>query len=260
MKISYLWKNQFTQMHKRKIQDLIGENYIFASVLHYFGLKFYEYSDKTLEQVCNQKGLSVENVMASLESAVNTVTTPDFGQLYYPIDLLIEYLKHMHHIFVKQRLPYLIDIVRACKSEEPVYGQTVKDLNFVFPLFVEDFIRHIYEEEDELFQYVTLLQKAEDGKIEMYSLFKSIDKYRLQEHALEHHMHEDEMAGIRRITNQYDLSNNKDLHIKVIYSELQRFEQELKTHARIENEILYPKALQLEAKVKKLYLEKIPLN
>ena len=40
-------------------------------------------------------------------------------------------------------------------------------LNFVFPLFVEDFIRHIYEEEDELFQYVTLLQKAEEGKIEM---------------------------------------------------------------------------------------------
>lgn len=247
-------------MQKRKIQDLIGENYIFASVLHYFGLRFYEYSDKTLEQVCEQKGLSVSKVIESLESAVSNEDLPDFNQIDYPIDLLVEYLKHMHHFFIKQRLPYIIDLIRNCKSEEPVYGQTVKDLGFVFPLFVEDFIKHIYEEEDELFYYVSLLGKVEEGKIEMYKLFKIMDKYKLQEHALEHHIHEDEMAGFRRITNNYDLTFSKDLHIKVVYSELQRFENELLTHAKIENEILFPKALQLEAKAKKIYSEKIPLN
>ncbi len=247
-------------MHKRKIQDLIGENYIFASVLHYFGLRFYEYSDKTLEQVCVQKGLSVEKVTKSLEKAVESDNAPDFDQLNYPVDLLIEYLKHMHHFFVKQRLPYLIDIIRNCKSEEPVYGQTVKDLGFIFPLFVEDFIKHIYEEEDELFYYVSLLGKATEGKIEMYRLFKMMDKYQLQEHALEHHIHEDEMAGIRRITANYDLTFCQDLHVKVVYSELQRFEKELKIHAKIENELLFPKALQLEAKVKKMYNEKIGMN
>ena len=247
-------------MHKRKIQDLIGDNYIFASVLHHFGLRFYEYSDKTLEQVCAQKGLSVNKVIESLEEAVNNETTPDFDQLNYPVDLLVEYLKHMHHIFVKQRLPYLIDIIRACKSEEPVYGQTVKDLGFILPLFIEDFIKHIYEEEDELFQYVLLLNKAEHGEIDMYKLFQSMDKYQLQEHALEHHIHEDEMAGIRRITDNYNLTYCNDLHVKVVYSELQRFEEALKTHAKIENEILFPKALQLEARVKQLFNEKIPLN
>ena len=247
-------------MQKRKIQDLIGENYIFASVLHYFGLRFYEYSDKTLEQVCEQKGLSVSKVIKSLELAVSNDDLPDFNEIDYPIDLLVEYLKHMHHIFIKQRLPYIIDLIRNCKSEEPMYGQTVKDLGFVFPLFVEDFIKHIYEEEDELFYYVSLLGKVEEGKIEMYKLFKIMDTYKLQEHALEHHIHEDEMSGFRRITNNYDLTFSKDLHIKVVYSELQRFENELITHAKIENEILFPKALQLEAKAKKIYSEKIPLN
>lgn len=247
-------------MHKRKIQDIVGENYIFASVLHYFGLKFYEYSDKTLEQVCIQKGLSTQTVIKSLEDAVNTDTYPDFQQLEYPVDLLVEYLKHMHHMFVKQKLPYLIDIIRDCKSEEPIYSQIIGDLRFIFPIFVEDFIKHIYEEEDELFSYVVLLNKAEQGTIDMYKLFKSMDQYQLQEHALEHHVHEDEMAGIRRITANYDLTNSKDLHIKVVYSELQAFEKELKTHAKIENEILFPKALQLEARVKQIFQQKLPLN
>jgi regulator of cell morphogenesis and NO signaling len=247
-------------MNKRKIQDIIGENYIFASVLHYFGLKFYEYSDKTLEQVCKQKGLSVSKVVESLENAVKDTLIPVSGQVNYPTDLLVEYLKHMHHVFVKQRLPYLVDIVCSCKSKEPVFGQLMDDLRFVFPLFVEDLIKHIYEEEDELFDYVLLLNKANIGQIDMYRLFQSMDKYRLQEHALEHHVHEDEMAGIRRITNNYDLSFCEDLHVKVVYSELQRFEQDLKIHAKIENEILFPKALQLEAKVKMLFQEKLPLN
>jgi len=247
-------------MDKRKIQDIVGENYIFASVLHYFGLKFYDYSDKTLEQVCQQKGLSVDKVVESLESAVNDAAAPRFDLPSYPVELLVEYLKHTHHTFVKQRLPYLVDIIGNCKSKDPVYGQLMEDLRFVLPLFIEDFIKHIYEEEDELFQYILLLNKAENGHLDMYRLFQSMDKYQLQEHALEHHIHEDEMAGIRRITNNYNLTFCEDLHIKVVFSELQRFEKDLKTHAKIENEILFPKALQLEAKVKKVFQEKLPLN
>lgn len=247
-------------MDKRKIQDIVGENYIFASVLHYFGLKFYDYSDKTLEQVCEQKGLSVNKVIESLESAVNDASAPRFDLPSYPVELLVEYLKHTHHTFVKQRLPYLVDIIGSCRSKDAVYGQMMEDLRFVLPLFIEDFIKHIYEEEDELFHYILLLNKAENGHLDMYRLFQSMDKYRLQEHALEHHIHEDEMAGIRRITNNYNLSYCEDLHIKVVFSELQRFEKDLKTHAKIENEILFPKALQLEAKVKKVFQEKLPLN
>lgn len=247
-------------MHKRKIQDIIGENYIFASVLHYFGLKFYDYSDKTLEQVCKLKGLSVEKISQSFERAVNEDATPDFEQLNYPVELLIEYLKHAHHKFVKQRLPYIVDLIQACKSQDPYYDQILKDLKFVLPLFIEDFIKHMYEEEDELFYYILLLNKATSGDVKMYNLFQSMNKYRLQEHALEHHIHEDEMAGIRRITSNYNLINCNDLLIKVVYSELLRFEQELKTHAKIENELLFPLALQLEAKVKTIFKERVNLN
>jgi len=247
-------------MHKRKIQDIIGENYIFASVLHYFGLKFYDYSDKTLEQVCKLKGISVEKVSQSFERAVSEDASPDFEQLNYPVELLVEYLKHMHHRFVKQRLPYIVDLVQSCKSIDPVYGQIIKDLKFVLPLFIEDFIKHMYEEEDELFQYILLLNKTSNGDLMMFPLFQSMDKYRLQEHALEHHIHEDEMAGIRRITYNYNTTNCQDLHIKVVFSELLRFEKELKVHAKIENEILFPLALQLEAKVKAIFKEKTLLN
>jgi regulator of cell morphogenesis and NO signaling len=41
---------------------------------------------------------------------------------------------------------------------------------------------------------------------------------------------------------------------------LKAFEKSLITHARIENEILFPKAMTLEAKVKKAFQDKVKFN
>ena len=57
---------------------------------------------------------------------------------------------------------------------------------------------------------------------------------------------DDEMKGIRGITDQYNVDDLDDMHLKVILKELQQFYSELTHHASIENEILFPKAIQLE--------------
>ena len=72
--------------------------------------------------------------------------------------------------------------------------------------------------------------------------------------------HDDEMEGIRKITKDYELQSGAPLQIKVIYNELKEFEKSLITHARIENEILFPKAMALERKVKQTFFDKSSLN
>lgn len=133
-------------------------------------------------------------------------------------------------------------------------------LKVVLPLFVEDFIHHIYEEEDTLFTYIRLLDRASRGRYNPSELFYKMERNSLQRFAIEHEAHDDEMEGIRKITSDYHLSGDAPLHVKVIYSELGQFEKSLQTHARIENEILFPKALALENKVKESFFEKVKLN
>ncbi len=48
---------------QKKINELVNENYVYASVLHYFGIKFYQYSEKTLEQVCQERGLNQQQLI-----------------------------------------------------------------------------------------------------------------------------------------------------------------------------------------------------
>lgn len=246
-------------MNKKRINDIVDDNYIYASVLYYLGIEFYNYSDKTLEQVCTDKGLNVEAVINKLESANSK--NDDYLKLNeYPIDLIVEYLKHTHYVFIKEKLPYIAHLIEKLEDKGGVLGTLEKDLQFVFPLFVEDFIHHIYQEEDSLFSYILLLNKFAGGKGNPSRIYFEIEKHSLQKHAVEHEEHDDEMRGIRKITNNYSFDENSPLHTRVIFSELQCLEKELITHARVENEILFPKALMLERQVKQLMHEKIQYN
>lgn len=247
-------------LKSRRISDLVDQDKVRAHVLFYFGIKFYEYSEQTLEQVCQERGLSVEAVVRELENPGENFKEADLPLMSYPIDLIIEYLKHSHFLFVKHKLPYIGRLVNSFKANHQAYESVEKDLKILFPLFLEDFIHHIYEEEDTLFKYIQLLEKASRSKYNPSHLYQMMEKSSLQQCAIEHEAHDDEMEGIRKITKNYHLTADAPLHVKVIYAELQMFEKSLIVHARVENEILFPKAMALESEVKKQFFAKARYN
>jgi regulator of cell morphogenesis and NO signaling len=242
-----------------RIDELVDKNYVHGYVLFYLGIRFYEYSELTLGQVCKQRGLKVEQIIKELESPTH-LKEADLPLVSYPIDLIIEYLKHSHFLFIKHKLPYISRLVENFKAQHDDYLLVERDLKLVFPLFVEDFIEHIYEEEDTLFHYILALEKASKGNYSPGKLFYLMEKNSVQKFAMEHEAHDDEMEGIRKITRDYKLLGKAPLHVKVIYNELEAFEKSLITHARIENEILFPKAMAIENTVKKTFFDIAKFN
>lgn len=259
-RLIYLQGMDKTALKNRRIGDLVDQNNIHAYVLYYFGIKFYEHPEHTLEQVCLEKSLRLEQVIRELESPSENFQEAELPLISYPIDLIVEYLKHAHFLFVKHKLPYIARLVESFKANHKEYDTVEKDLKTVFPLFIEDFIHHIYEEEDTLFKYIKTLERVKKNNTNPSRLYYMIERSSLQRFALEHIAHDDEMKGIRRITKDYYLAPSAPLHVKVIYSELIEFEKSLKTHARIENEILFPKAMALENKVKLDFFDNVKYN
>jgi len=74
------------------------------------------------------------------------------------------------------------------------------------------------------------------------------------------HLHEDPMKGIRDLTNRYCISEGMNIHEKVIMYELERFDHELNQHSKLEDQVLFTKALSLETKIKKEFSKKAILN
>jgi regulator of cell morphogenesis and NO signaling len=253
-----LMKN--ASLKNRRISDLVEQDNEVAQVLYYFGIRFYEYGNQTLEQVCQLRGIKIDPLENELRSPRTNFHEEDVPLFSYPIDLIIEYLKHAHFLFIKHKLPYIGKLVENFKATHEQYNQVERDLKILYPLFLEDFIHHIYLEEDTVFNYIRSLQRALKKQYNPVKLYYQMEKYSLQRCAIEHESHDDEMVGIRKITKDYHLTSDAPLHVKVIYSELQLFEKSLQVHARIENEILFPKAMALESQVRMLLAEAIKLN
>jgi regulator of cell morphogenesis and NO signaling len=245
---------------RKKITELVNEDHLLAHVLYSFGIPFYEYPTQTLEQVCIEKGLAADRVEKELGQPGENFDETNLPLFSYRIDLIIEYLKHAHYLFIKHKLPFIQKLVLNFKANHAEYNTVEKDLKILFPLFMEDFIHHIYEEEDTLFKYIRKLERARQGRYHTSRLYNAMERHSLQRCALDHESHDDEMAGIRRITKDYYLTPDAPLHVKVIYTELMQFEKSLQHHARIENEILFPKAMLIESQVKNAFFEKTKWN
>jgi len=170
-----------------------------------------------------------------------------------PIELVIHYLRLAHKVFIQEKLPYMARLIQAVKplpTTTKSMQTLIQDLQWLFPLFHEDFTRHIQEEEDTLFRYILTLCQAQQGTCKLGELHYQMERYSIQYFALDHHTHDDEMYGIRELTNNYTLESNNNLHLAVIFEELKALETSLITHAQIEDEILFVKALRLEHQVK----------
>src|SRR5688572_22934708 len=168
-----------TALKDTRISELVDQNYVHAYVLFYFGIRFYEYSELTLDQVCKTKGLKTEQVVRELESPSH-LQEADLPLISYPIDLIIEYLKHSHFLFIKHKLPYIARLIENFKAYHSDYQLIERDLKIVFPLFVEDFIEHIYKEEDTLFSFIQTLERASQGNYIPTKLYMAMEKNSMQ--------------------------------------------------------------------------------
>lgn len=230
----------------KNITELIEKNPSAAKALHFLGIHFYNYTENTLQEVCEARGIQTELVIKKLNEALYQKENTNLEG--YPVELIIAYLKHSHYLFIKDRLPYLTQIIEDYPHEE---SELIQELKFIFPAFRQEFIEHVYEEEDTLFAYILRLKKLlkEDAPSEVLKQILAAQSLKKLEH--DHQHHDDEMKSIAELTQQYSVSPSLDLHTRVILEALRNFSRDLKIHAKIENEILFPKAYEIEQQVQK---------
>ncbi|MDN3687041.1 hemerythrin domain-containing protein [Cyclobacterium jeungdonense] len=249
----------FEDNHKKSVADLVSENHILAGVLHYFGISFFQHETHSLEEACQAHKVNPAQVIAALEDWASR-KEPTKEELYlHPIELVVGYLKKKHRYFVRQALPFLSSMVDGIELATG-HKNLMTDLRLMFPLFVDDFIHHIHEEEDTLFRRIDLLQDIDAAVLPLAEAIQVFTLPSIAIMASDHEAHDDEMEGIRKLTNDYQIPVSATVSLKVLFHELQQLEKELKIHAKIENELLFPKAIELEKEVKRKITLQIKSN
>ncbi len=241
-----------SHFRQQTLQTIVAENPLRAAALDNFGIAFYEHPQRTLADACARRCVNVETVVRRMQRVPTAPVVPPAELRHATLPTLITYLQEVHRVFIREKLPYMLRLTEHLdvrKFDEPQLGQ---DLKTVLPMFVQDFVQHILEEEATLFAYIRRLVHAQIRPVHLARLYYDLEQHSMQAFATHHAEEDDEMQGIRELTSNYGVAPDTDLHVRVVYAELQRFEAELSLHAAVENDLLFPRAVALEAEVRDL--------
>ena len=95
------------RIFNRTISSIIDENFVYAKALHFLGIEFYEHPNKKLGEICAERGLDKTRMIQSfyLFDRNNRFSFRELDK--YPLEIVIEYLRHTHHLFIKEKLTYI---------------------------------------------------------------------------------------------------------------------------------------------------------
>ncbi|HLW53760.1 MAG TPA: iron-sulfur cluster repair di-iron protein [Candidatus Angelobacter sp.] len=234
----------------RTVRDLAVEIPNATRVFEKFGIDYCCGGGKPLQDACRQANIPVDDVLRSLEDdmvpgAETGVANPDFSNA--PLTDLVAFILRTHHVYVKQEIPrlkqLLIKVVAVHGSahpELPAVQQTFGDL-------ADELTAHMMKEEMVLFPYIEKLEQAVDArKPAPVAPFGSLSNpVRMME--MEHASAGKALETIRTLTSGYTPPETACFSYKTLYSALKDFEADLHQHVHRENNILFPRAIELEA-------------
>jgi regulator of cell morphogenesis and NO signaling len=206
---------------------------------------------RSLADACAKARVTVEDMMSSLESAT-TSHLPD-EQPNFPTltpGELIDHIVHTHHVFTKTeigRLRALLD--KVCG----VHGQNhpeLKGLRSLFETLAAELEPHMMKEERVLFPYVVGMEEAiqQERPIGVPPFGTVANPVRMM--MLEHDNAGELLREMRQLTSNYVVPADGCISYQTLYQALDAFEKDLHQHIHLENNILFPRAVEMERRLK----------
>ena len=132
------------------------------------------------------------------------------------------------------------------------HGPNHAEIPAIRDLFAQvgrEMIMHMQKEEQILFPYIDAVERAANGKGAVEPPFFQTVRNPIQMMMKEHDSAGDLVRQIREASGGYAAPADACTSFKALYQELQQFEADLHEHVHLENNILFPRAVEAEAAV-----------
>ena len=233
----------------RTVREFATEIPNATRIFEKFGIDYCCGGGKQLQAACQQANIAVEDVLRSLEGTAASSTESNQPNLDFQNAKLADLTAHIlatHHGYVKQEIPRLKQLLAKVVAVHCAGHPELAAVQRTFAGVADELLAHMMKEEVVLFPYIERMEQAVSaGKPLPRAPFGSISNpVRMME--LEHQTAGEALEELRRLTADYTPPENACFSYKTLFSALAQFEADLHQHVHLENNILFPRAIELE--------------
>jgi regulator of cell morphogenesis and NO signaling len=220
------------------------------SAIHVFdhlGIDYCCGGNQALSDACAANKLDVNAVLVALEFAAGrpTLPTPDWSKA--SLELLCAHIILKHHAFARRELPRLRELAANVFARHGAAHPELAAIQTILAELELELNDHLAKEESVLFPYVVGLERSlTDPDEDPISCFGFLP----EPVAVLSHDHEQAatlLSQLRQLSQHFTPPMGVCLTYRIFYTGLQELEQDLRQHMHLENNILFPRAVQLEA-------------
>jgi regulator of cell morphogenesis and NO signaling len=205
--------------------------------------------NRTLGEACASAKISVDEALERLAKSTSAAPiTSGSDWQNQPLTDLIAHITGKHHVFIREESPRIEALAAKVVS---VHGKNHPELTQVQEIFAgvaAELSVHLMKEEQVLFPYVLRMEESVvSGEPVPPSMFGTVvNPVRMM--MQEHDGAGDALRTLRSATKDYTLPDDTCISYRTLYQALQDYEADLHQHIHLENNILFPRAVAMEAK------------
>ena len=228
---------------ERTIGEVVAEDYARAAVFKRLGMDFCCGGNRTVGAACEQAGVRLELLEEALAGADRKARGWPDPRGWDP-GFLANYIVEVHHRYVRETLPVLVEFAHKVAR---VHGDSQPELSRIRDLVDElaaEMDVHMTDEEVNVFPQITAFLSARKTGTPTNGGGLQDPITALED---EHEHAGNLMRQLRELSDGYAPPPSACATYRATYAKLSEFEDDLHRHVHLENNVLFPQVLALEA-------------
>ncbi len=231
---------------EKTVGQIVADDYRSAPVFEKFGIDFCCTGNLSIEEACKQNNVDSKELTKALETALAETTPPTTDFKSWPLDLLADYIEKRHHRYVEERIPIIKQNLDKLVQVHGAKHPELLKINELFIASAGEFAMHMKKEELMLFPFIRKMVRAKKNNEPLAEPRFGTVKNPIQTMMREHDNEGESFRQIEALSNNYTPPADGCNTYKVTFALLKEFQGDLHMHIHLENNILFPKAEELE--------------
>src|SRR5579872_428724 len=229
-----------------KVKDIALSNPAARQVLEDAGLDYCCGGDKSLHESCLHAGTSAEEILGRLRENTQNAGPDDLNWIAAPLSELTRHIREKHHRYVREAVPRTQALLEKVTARHGQNHSEVIDIGRLFAEVGKEMIMHMQKEEQILFPYIDALERAVNAHNSVEPPFFQTVKNPVHVMMEEHDAAGELVRQIRSLSANYTAPADACTTFKALYGALKEFETDLHQHVHLENNVLFPRAVEME--------------
>jgi len=198
---------------------------------------------KSLEQACHDRQVDAQQIVEELEQAIAGAEKPAEDWLQAPLTDLCDHIEQTHHAYLRTELPRLTQMIAKVVAAHGESHPKLHDVKRVFAELCAELEPHMFKEERILFPAIRLMEQSAASP--SFPFGTVANPIRIMEH--EHDNAGDALSQLRTLTGDYGPPADACNTYRAMLDGLRELEADMHQHIHKENNILFPRGIELEA-------------